>query len=68
MVLADYEVFFKEQEGNMAACIATHIHKRDKNYVAIKNNSSKECKCTVSYHYLDLVLALWSNGVYSSVE
>jgi hypothetical protein len=47
---------------------ATHIHKRDKNYVAIKNNSSKECKCTVSYHYLDLVLALWSNGVYSSVE
>jgi hypothetical protein len=36
MVLADYEGFFKEQEGNMAACIATHIHKRDINYVAIK--------------------------------
>jgi hypothetical protein len=42
IVLADYEMFFKEQEGNMAACIATLIHKRDINYVPIKKNSSKE--------------------------
>jgi hypothetical protein len=41
MVLADYEGFFKEQEGNMAACIATHIHKRDINYVAIKKQYLK---------------------------